>query len=660
MKKRVFLAAGVAVLSAAVLAACSSGNGNKEATKPVTYAYVFSSDPATLDYTVSGQNSTKQITGNVIDGLLENDQYGNLVPSVAEDWTVSKDGLTYTYKIRKGIKWYTNEGEEYGEVKAQDFVTGLKHAADKKSEALYLVQDSIKGLDDYVNGKTTDFSTVGVKATDDYTVVYTLNHPESFWNSKTTMGVLAPVSEDFLASKGDDFGKATDVTSILYNGAYLLTGLTSKSSIEMTKNQNYWDKQNVFIDDIKLSFFDGQDADSLGRGFDEGNYPAAPLFKNSANYERLKEKYKDNIIYSQQQGTTFYISTNIDRVTYNHTAKTSDAEKTSTKKALLNKDFRQALAFATDRKAGISQVFGDEVAPRKLRTSLVPPTFVQVGEQSFGQVAKAELDKLDGVWKDVSLDDAQDSLHNVDKAKAKLEAAKKTLQADGVQFPIHLDIPVSSTRPQFVRQYQSYKQSIEEALGSDNVIVDIQQVSDDELASMTVLATSNTNTDWDINANSGWGPDYADPSTYLDIFDPTSGPNLLGSLGVVPGKDSPAIKAVGLDKFKELITDANSEKTDLEKRYSKYAKAQAWLTDSALVIPAQSNGAQMLVTKKVLGTGADGWVGDKTGELSYKYLKIQDKIVTTKEMDEFRKKFAEEKAKSNADYQKNLDRHIQD
>ena len=538
MKKRVFLAAGVAVLSAAVLAACSSGNGNKEATKPVTYAYVFSSDPATLDYTVSGQKSTKQITGNVIDGLLENDQYGNLVPSVAEDWTVSKDGLTYTYKIRKGIKWYTNEGEEYGEVKAQDFVTGLKHAADKKSEALYLVQDSIKGLDDYVNGKTTDFSTVGVKATDDYTVVYTLNHPESFWNSKTTMGILAPVSEDFLASKGDDFGKATDVTSILYNGAYLLKGLTSKSSIEMTKNQNYWDKQNVFIDDIKLSFFDGQDADSLGRGFDEGNYPAAPLFKNSANYERLKEKYKDNIIYSQQQGTTFYISTNIDRVAYNHTAKTSDVEKSSTKKALLNKDFRQSLAFATDRKAGISQVFGDEVAPRKLRTSLVPPTFVQVGEQSFGQVAKAELDKLDGVWKDVSLDDAQDSLHNVDKAKAKLEAAKKTLQADGVQFPIHLDIPVSSTRPQFVRQYQSYKQSIEEALGSDNVIVDIQQVSDDELASMTVLATSNTNTDWDINANSGWGPDYADPSTYLDIFDPTSGPNLLGSLGVVPGKDS--------------------------------------------------------------------------------------------------------------------------
>ena len=660
MKKRVFLATGIAVLSTAVLAACSSGNGNKDATKPVTYAYVFTSDPVTLDYTVSGNVSTKQITGNVIDGLLENDQYGNLVPSVAEDWTVSKDGLTYTYKIRQGVKWYTNEGEEYGEVKAQDFVTGLKHAADKKSQALYLVQDSIKGLDDYVNGKTTDFSTVGVKATDDYTLVYTLNHPESFWNSKITMGVLAPVSGDFLASKGDDFGKATDVTSILYNGAFLLKGLTSKSSIEMTKNQNYWDKQNVFIDDIKLSFFDGQDADSLGRGFDEGHYPAAPLFKNSANYERLKEKYKDNIVYSQQRGGVFYMSTNIDRVSYNHTAKTSDAEKSSTKKALLNKDFRQALAFAADRKAAVSQVFGDEVAPRKLRTSFTPPTFVQLGEQSFGQVAKTELDKLDSVWKDVSLDDAQDSLHNVDKAKAKFEAAKKTLQADGVQFPIHLDLPVSSTQTDFIHQAQSYKQSIEEALGSENVVVDIQQVSDDELGNMTVLATSNNNVDWDINVNSGWSPDYADPSTYLDIFDPTSGPTLLGALGVAPGTDNPVIKTVGLDKYKELIDDANSEKLDLQKRYSKYAKAQAWLTDSALVIPVHSDGAQMLVTKKVLGTGADGWIGDKTGENSYKYLKLQDKIVTSKEMDEFRKKFADEKAKSNADYQKNLDRHIQE
>ena len=74
------------------------------------------------------------------------------------------------------------------------------------------------------------------------------------------------------------------------------------------------------------------------------------------------------------------------------------------------------------------------------------------------------------------------------------------------------------------------------------------------------------------------------------------------------------IKTVGLDKYKELIDDANSEKTDLQKRYSKYSKAQAWLSDSALVIPVYSDGAQMLVTKMVPGSGAGGWVGDKTSE----------------------------------------------
>ena len=72
-------------------------------------------------------------------------------------------------------------------------------------------------------------------------------------------------------------------------GLSLLKGPYLEIFYRNDQNQNYWDKQNVFIDDIKLSFFDGQDADSLGRGFDEGHYPAAPLFKNSANYERLKK-----------------------------------------------------------------------------------------------------------------------------------------------------------------------------------------------------------------------------------------------------------------------------------------------------------------------------------------------------------------------------------
>lgn len=235
-KGKVLLATSALLLSAGVLVACSGGKSGNSGGQ--TFSYVYTQDPDTLDYSISNKKSTSEFTGNAVDGLLEVDKYGNLIPSLAKDWTVSKDGLTYTYKLRKGVKWMTAEGEEYGgEVKAQDFVTGLKHAADKKSQAIYLVQKSVKGLDDYVSGKTSDFSTVGVKAIDDYTVQYTLSQPESFWNSKTTMGILMPVNEEFLKSKGDDYGQGTSPSSILYCGPYLIKSITSKSSAILEKIQ---------------------------------------------------------------------------------------------------------------------------------------------------------------------------------------------------------------------------------------------------------------------------------------------------------------------------------------------------------------------------------------------------------------------------------------
>lgn len=167
MKKSKWLAlAGVAVLSVGILAACSS----KSSTSGTTYSYVYQSDPETLDYVSTSKATTTDTVTNGVDGLLGYDKYGNLIPSVAKDWTVSADGLTYTYKIRKGVKWYTSDGEEYADVTAKDFVTGLKHAADKKSEGIYLAKDSVVGLSDYLSGANKDFSKVGVKALDDYTL----------------------------------------------------------------------------------------------------------------------------------------------------------------------------------------------------------------------------------------------------------------------------------------------------------------------------------------------------------------------------------------------------------------------------------------------------------------------------------------------------------
>ena len=659
MKSSKLLAlAGVTLLAAGTLAACSGSGSSAKGEK--TFSYIYETDPDNLNYLTTGKAATSNITSNVIDGLLENDRYGNFVPSMAEDWSVSKDGLTYTYTLRKDAKWYTSEGEEYAEVKAQDFVTGLKYAADKKSDGLYLVQESIKGLDAYVKGEITDFSQVGIKALDDYTVQYTLNKPESFWNSKTTMGVLAPVNEEFLNSKGDDFAKGTDSSSILYNGPFLLKSIVAKSSVEFAKNPNYWDKDNVHIDKVKLSFWDGQDTNKPTEAFKDGSFTMARLFPTSASYTETEKAFKDNIVYTQQDSTTYLVGTNIDRQSYKYTSKTTDEEKTSTKKALLNKDFRQALAFGFDRTAYASQVNGASGATKLLRNLFVPPTFVQADGKNFGEMVKDKLVTYGDEWSNVNLDDAQDGLYNPDKAKAEFAKAKTALQAEGVKFPIHLDMPVDQTNTTKVQRVQSFKQSVEENLGSDNVVVDIQQLQKDDVQNITYFAETAAGEDWDISDNVGWSPDYIDPSTYLDIIKPSVGENTKTYLGFDSGTNNAAAKQVGLEDYEKMVVEAGEETTDVSKRYEKYAAAQAWLTDSALLIPTTSQTGRPMLSKMVPFTLPFAYSGNKgmSEALLYKYLDVQDKAVTTEEYQKAQENWLKEKEESNKKAQEDLANHV--
>ena len=651
--KKWLLGAGAVLSTALLLTAC--GQSEKKADAPKTFSYVYAMDPSSLDYSVTSKSSTSDVIANVVDGLLENDKYGNLIPSLAEDWSVSKDGLTYTYKLRKGVKWYTSEREEYAEVKAQDFVTGLKHAADGKSDGLTLIQDSIKGLAAYISGESNDFSTVGVKAVDDYTVEYTLNKPESFWNSKVTTATMLPVNEEFLNSKGSDYGAPTP-SSILYNGPYLLKSLTSKSVIEYEKNPNYWDKDNVKIDNVKLTFYDGSDQESLIRSFTQGAYTTARLFPTSSNFESTKQEYGDKIVYSPQEATSYYLTVNVNRQSYNKTAKTDEAQKISTKEALLNKNFRQALNFALDRHSYTAQLNGEEGADKIIRNSLVPHDYVQVGEKTFGELAQAELVSYGDQWKDVALTDGKDTIYSPEKAKAAFAKAKEELQGKGVTFPIRLDVPVEQTDVIAVQQTNSLKQSIESSLGTENVIVDVLQMTDNEKMSITSQAKVPSQKDYDLNGT-GWGPDYQDPATYLNILDTKKG-SALKHLGITRGKDPEVMAQVGLDEYKKLLDDAAAETSDLNKRYEKYAKAQAWVSDSSLLIPVASSGGSPTVSRTVPFTKAYSQVGIKGDPFVFKGLELQKDVVTAKEYEEAFKKWQQEKIETNAKYQKELEKHV--
>ncbi|MDV4862877.1 peptide ABC transporter substrate-binding protein [Enterococcus faecium] len=634
------------LVSAVMLGACGSNakgsSSSKKSDLVSEYSSVYVTDLETLDYTFSSRKTNSDHYTNFVEGLLENDQYGNLKGDMAKSWEVSDDGLTYTYHLRKGVPWVDSEGNEYGaDVTANDFVTGLKHAIDVQSETLYIVADSIKGLSDYIDGKTNDFSTVGVKAVDDYTLQYTLNKPEPFWNSKTTYGILYPINEEFLKSKGKDFGKPTP-DSILYNGPFILANNTAKSVIEYTKNESYWDPKNVHLDTVKWTYNDGSDPDGLFKSYENGELSLARVYPNSPGYKDVTKAYPDGVTWSQTGGSTYNLTFNFNRGTFDATSKTTDKEKEDTQKAILDRNFRLAILFGFDKKSYNAQSVGEEGATKALRNTLVPADFVEIGGKPYGDTVASKLKALDSdAFGDVNLSDGQDGYYNADKAKEYMEKAKTELEAKGVQFPIHLDMPVEETSEISVNMVKSLKKSVETSLGSDNVVVDVQLLNEDKYLAATYQATTGQAGDFDITNASGWGPDYTDPSSYLNIYDSRKG-DMIHTLGleasaVVQGTDpsTAAKKAINLSEYDALLDKAAAITDDLDARYTAYADAEAWLLDNALQVPIYADGGTPRVTNVVPFSGPYGWAGIAANKL--KYVEVQSDIVTTDQYDKAKK-----------------------
>lgn len=634
------------LVSAVMLGACGSNakgsSSSKKSDLVSEYSSVYVTDLETLDYTFSSRKTNSDHYTNFVEGLLENDQYGNLKGDMAKSWEVSDDGLTYTYHLRKGVPWVDSEGNEYGaDVTANDFVTGLKHAVDVQSETLYIVADSIKGLSDYIDGKTNDFSTVGVKAVDDYTLQYTLNKPEPFWNSKTTYGILYPINEEFLKSKGKDFGKPTP-DSILYNGPFILANNTAKSVIEYTKNESYWDPKNVHLDTVKWTYNDGSDPDGLFKSYENGELSLARVYPNSPGYKDVTKAYPDGVTWSQTGGSTYNLTFNFNRGTFDATSKTTDKEKEDTQKAILDRNFRLAILFGFDKKSYNAQSVGEEGANKALRNTLVPTDFVEIGGKPYGDTVASKLKALDSdAFGDVNLSDGQDGYYNADKAKEYMEKAKTELEAKGVQFPIHLDMPVEETSEISVNMVKSLKKSVETSLGSDNVVVDVQLLNEDKYLAATYQATTGQAGDFDITNASGWGPDYTDPSSYLNIYDSRKG-DMIHTLGleasaVVQGTDpsTAAKKAINLPEYDALLDKAAAITDDLDARYTAYADAEAWLLDNALQVPIYADGGTPRVTNVVPFSGPYGWAGIAANKL--KYVEVQSDIVTTDQYDKAKK-----------------------
>lgn len=527
-----------------------------------SFSMPYASDPVTWDGLATSRAADTDAIINTYDGLMEYDVEGTLQPALAESYEVSDDGLTYTFHLRKDVKWTDSQGREVDTVKADDFVAGMQHMCDAQGGLEYLVQGVIKNVSQYISGEVTDFDEVGVKAVDDYTVEYTLEEPCSYFMTMLGYTIFMPMSRSYYQSQGGKFGAeydssaadyqyGKDSNSIAYCGPYLVTNATAKNTIVFKLSDSYWNKDNVNIKTLTWLFNDQSDVTKMYTDAKAGTVDYVNLNTSTMETAKSEGLYDQYAVVSDTDATSFMAFYNINRTATANandgtTAKStkSDEEIQRTNKALQNVHFRRAISFAADRGAYNAQQVGEDLKYTSLRNTFTPGYFVSLSKDTtiqingtdttfpagtyYGEIVQKQID-ADGVkikvWDaENKTSDGFDGWYNPENAVEELNTAIEELAEDGITIdesnPIQMEYPYPSAVEVYTNKANSYKKSVEAALGGKVVINLVDAVDLDGWYYAGYYVNYGYEQNYDVYDVSGWVPDFGDPCSYLDTMLP--------------------------------------------------------------------------------------------------------------------------------------------
>lgn len=615
----------------------------EEYTGPDTFSMIANFDITTLDYVYNNKSSNGDYVNNFVEGLLTQDNHGKLVPGMASEWSCNDDASEWTFTIRDDAVWSTSAGEEYDAVTAEDFVTGLKHAVDSKSETLGLVADLIVGLREYSDG-TGKWEDVGIKA-DGNQLTYTLTGPCGYFDGMTTYTILWPINAEFLESKGSDFG-AVEPDSILYNGCYILSSLVPAQEVRFDANPNYYDAKNVFVQHVVVTYSDGKDPAQNFNMFVNGEVTSTTVNQSLPEVvAKAAELYPDNQYKSMTTATSYWGAFNWDRQMYalyndpsvSTTSKT-DAQKADAKAAILNADFRRAVYAAYSAHAVEAITLGEEHADGVIRNTLVPYTFAMTTDgRSYGSIVEKYAAELVADYEGIDLNDGHDAWYNPELAKTFAERAKEELGDSVSEWPIHIDVPVYAASENQKNMQLAMKKSVEDAIG-DYAVIDLQFLEGNSsvyYSSFYNMPTGEENS-IDLVFGAGWGPDYGDPLTYLHCFDIHDG-DMLNYSGIniesqgQSDEQKAVLETLGLNEVQEIVDQATAATGD--ERIELFAKAEAMLLTNGILRPYSTSGANISISKVKPFTVGYGLYGQAAyNQVPYfKYMQLLDEPVTTAE-----------------------------
>ncbi|MFV4933792.1 peptide ABC transporter substrate-binding protein [Lactobacillus delbrueckii] len=547
-KIKKFTLAAVSVSAAFLLAACGSQQSSSSASKDKQVLKLSATAPLdTID--ISKATGYGQ-TGNVFESFYRLGKNGQPAAGLAKSGTVSKDGKTWTFKLRSNAKWSNGE-----KITAQDFVYSWRRTINPKTASPYAYLFSgIKNADKIIAGKKSP-SSLGIKALNQETVQVKLNRPIAYFKVLMAYPLFGPQNEAFIKKTGKKY--ATSSKYMLYSGPFKITGWKGTNDTwSFVKNNQYWDKQAV-----KLSKISYQVVKTTNTGYQlyqQGKLDLTPL--SSEQVKQLK-KNKDFKTYPYS-----YVAF----LAYNFQAK--DA---TVKKALNNKNIRLALSLSLDRKILTSKVFGDG--------SSVPTGFVASG-LAYDPANKEDFAKEQKVANTVD--------YNEKLAEKYWKTGLKELRLKNLNLTLLASN--ESTNADALTQYLQSQWT--KVLSGINVKVN-------SIPSKNAYTKASSG-DFDIYV-SGWGGDFSDPMTFMQILQKGTSYNY--------GKWNNA-EYNRLIK-KALTTDAN----DVNKRWQDLVKAAQVANADQAVSPIYQQTTAYLQNSKVKGI-----IHNNAGtQWSYKYAYIK-------------------------------------
>ena len=479
---------------------------------------------ASMDPQVAVDGTSFEVLAAVTEGLYSLDADGSAIPAMADKVEKSEDGLTYTVTL-KDAKWSNGTP-----VTANDFVFAWRRLVDPKTASEYAFMGGIAGLknaDDISAGKVSP-DQLGVTAKDDKTLVIELDTPVPFFESLMAFPSFFPVNEEFYNKCGDKF--ATTVDTILCNGAFKVTSYEpAATTINLEKNADYWDADKVQLSGIQYQVI--KDSQQAMLAYQNGDLDVATL-----SGEQVEQFQADPEFQSIMAGYLWYISPNL---------KTPGLE---------NENLRKALALSYDKDAIVNNILKDG----SIKADFAVPTLLATGPDG--------KDFRDGTDTYLSTDKTK-ALEYYDKAKAELG-----------------------------KDSFSYTMIVEDTESAQNVAQFIQAEIQKTLPGVTINIETMPKKNRVERMQEGtfelgltrWGPDYADPMTYLDMWT-TDSPNNYGFWS-----NAEFDQIIQSAKKGELALDVNA-------RWDALKKAEKMVMDEAVIFPVYQKGNAVMIKKNVSG-----------------------------------------------------------